>query len=112
MIDGNVSEDGRWLWFGGGWRQLSEDGRYWWDGQGWRSRLDRPTTRRSPGAWALVVIGAGLIAIGLLRGLADVLVGIVNGTLAYEMGRATVAALIFVLPGGLVLKRGWTGRWF
>src|SRR5262245_48060466 len=71
VINGAMSEDGKWMWQDGAWRQLSEDGRSWWDGQRWQPVLGRLTpksqTSRGAGAWALIVIGAILLVIGLLR---------------------------------------------
>jgi len=115
VINGAMSEDGKWMWHDGGWRQLSEDGRHWWDGQRWRPMPGQLTpksqTGRGAGAWTLIVIGAGLLVIGLLRVTFEVLGGVVTGNLDYALGRATVSAIFLILPGLLLAKRGLTGRW-
>jgi hypothetical protein len=103
------------MWQDGAWRQLSEDGRHWWDGERWRpmpGQLARGSqTGRGAGAWILIVIGAVLVVIGLLRVAFEVLGGLVTGDLAYALGRATASGIILVLPGLLLAKRGLTGRW-
>jgi len=110
-----MSEDGKWMWWDGAWRQLSEDGRHWWDGERWRPMQGQRTlgsqTGRGAGAWILIVVGAALLVIGLLRVTFDVLGGLVTGDLAYALGRATASGIILMLPGLLLVKRGWTGRW-
>ena len=115
MINGAMSEDGKWMWQDGGWRQLSDDGRHWWDGRRWRLMPGQLTsqsqTGRGPGAWILIVIGAGLLVIGLLRVTFEVLGGLVNGHIPYALGRATVSAIVLILPGLLLANRGLTGRW-
>lgn len=116
MINGAISEDGKWIWQDGGWRQLSDDGRRWWDGQRWRPMQGQITPRtqtgRGAGAWTLIVIGGGLVVIGLLRVTFEVLAGLETGHLDYALGRATVSAIFLILPGLLLAKRGLTGRWF
>src|SRR6266700_3882682 len=108
MIDGTRSQDGRWVWRGDQWRQLSEDGRYWWDGQRWQPDPGNPPqarTARGAGSWLLVVLGAGLLAIGLLRVVFEVLGGIASGTLAYGLGRATISLVLFVFTGLVLVRR-------
>jgi hypothetical protein len=115
VINGAISEDGKWMWQDGGWRQLSDDGRHWWDGQRWRPMPGHLTpdsqTGRGAGAWTLIVIGGGLLVIGLLRVTFGVLGGLMTGHLDYALGRATVSAIFLILPGLLLAKRGLTGRW-
>lgn len=116
VIDGAMSEDGKWMWQDGGWRQLSEDGRSWWDGQRWRPMLlgqhtPKSQTSRGAGAWFLIVIGAILLVIGVLRATFEVLGGLLTGHLDYALGKATVSAMFLILPGLLLAKRGLTGRW-
>lgn len=116
MPHGTSPEDGRWVWRDGAWRRVSEDGQFWWDGQRWRPQ-PAPlqlvgATERGVGGWILLLIGAGLLLVGVLRVAYEILGGVLNDDLAYGLGRATASALLLVLPGLVLLRRGWSGRWF
>lgn len=59
---------------------------------------------------AAIAIGAVLLLVGLIRTVGLTYAGIRFGAPAL-LGQAAFSAVILVLPGALLVRRGWSGRW-
>lgn len=75
------------------------------------SRPQRDGAKGGADRWILVALGAVLLFIGLLHVTLEVSGGLVTDRLSYGLGKATVSAILLVVPGLLLVRRARAGRW-